>query len=387
MNTVSLMKPKTRSLLRAYQDALRRYLKQETAARLRAALNLGSRAVALGLETLDLTLIHERALLAQVLPVGDPAARNRIIQRARLFFAETLIPMEKTHRSAIEANARLNRLNQALNRRSLDLAVSNRELKKEITRRQVVEESLRLSKQHSIRLLRQSRHLQEQLRLLSRRILSVQEEERKRISRELHDVIAQMLTGINVRLAALKIGATANARGLSSKISRTQRLVEKSVDVVHQFARELRPAVLDDLGLIPALHTFMKGFQKETGIRVGLTAFDGVEELNGAKRTVLYRVAQEALANVARHAKASRSEVIIDKEGDDARMRIKDNGTGFDVEQVLRARKTRRLGLLGMRERVEMIGGTFAVESAPGRGATVQARIPFRNGAKGRPRP
>ena len=141
--------------------------------------------------------------------------------------------------------------------------------------------------------------------MLSRQLLLAQEEERKKISRELHDVIAQTLTGINVRLATLKNKASFNTKGLERNIARTQRLVEHSVNIVHRFARELRPTVLDDLGLIPALHTFMKRFREQTGIRVSLSAFAAVEHVNGDKRTVLYRVAQEALNNVARHAQAS----------------------------------------------------------------------------------
>jgi len=266
--------------------------------------------------------------------------------------------------------------------RTLDLVASNRQLKKEIARRQIVEKTLRQSERHTSRLLEQSRRLQEQLRLLSRRLLTAQEEERKRISRELHDVIAQMLTGINVWLATLKIEATSNTKGLSEKISRTQRLVEKSVDIVHRFARELRPAVLDDLGLIPALHSFMKSFTKETGIRVSLTAFAGVEKLSNAKRTVLYRVAHEALTNVARHAQASRVEAGIRRLPKAVCMQIKDNGKGFELKRVLFVSKCKRLGLLGIRERVEMVGGKFTVESVPGKGTTLRAQIPFMNGSR-----
>ena len=388
MNSPSSIRIRKSSLLaRQYEKSLRRYLMQGAAASLLPAVRLGRQAVALGLETLDLALIHELALIAQVLPVGAPTARDRIIKQAGLFFAEAITPMEEGHRVALEANVHLSRINQALSLRTLDLATSNRQLKKEIARRKVVEETLRQSERQSGELLEQSRLLQEQLRHLSRRILSVQEEERKRISRELHDVVAQLLTGINVRLATLKTEAAASTKGLGQKISCTQRLVEKSVDIVHRFARELRPAVLDDLGLIPALHSFLKGFTEETGVRASLTAFAGLEELSNAKRTVLYRVAQEALTNVARHAQASRVEVTIQKLPDAVRMRIKDDGKAFDVQKVLQVRKGQRLGLLGMRERVEMIGGTFTVESAPGKGTAIVVQIPFISGSKEHARP
>jgi PAS domain S-box-containing protein len=263
------------------------------------------------------------------------------------------------------------------------LAAANQELRREIERREAVEQSLRQSEEHYARLLEQSRQLQEQLRLLSRQVLSTQEEERKKISRELHDVIAQTLTGINVRLAGLKRNATSNTRGLKCSITRTQRLVEQSVEIVHQFARRLRPTVLDDLGLIPALHTHMKHFRAETGIRVSLSAFAAVEQLHGDKRTVLYRVAQEALTNIARHAQASRAEVKLEQLGGAVCMTITDDGKGFDPERMVQARKGKRLGLLGMRERLEIVGGVFAVTSALGKGTTVRAEVPLIDPASG----
>jgi len=380
------MKPKPSALVRRYQAALRRYLESGPASSLAPAARLGRQAIARGLETLELALVHEQALIAQALPARS-SARDRIMRRAGKFFAEAILPMEATHRAAQEAAARLTRLNRALSRRTRDLAASNRTLKQEIAWRHVVEETLRRSERQSRRLLEQSRRLQEQLRLLSRQVLSAQEEERKRISRELHDVIAQTLTGINVRLAALKTEAAVNTGHLARSISTTQRLVEKSVDVVHRFARELRPAMLDDLGLIPTLHSFMKRFTKDTGIRVSLTAFAGIEKLSIAKRTVLFRIAQEALANVARHAGASRVEASIRRLPQAVRLQIRDNGKSFAVERVRRSRKSQRLGLLGMRERAEMVGGSLSVESSPGRGTTVVARIPFRRGGREPARP
>ena len=270
----------------------------------------------------------------------------------------------------------INKRGASLSLRTLDLATSKRQLKKEIAKRKEVEESLRQSEHQSAQLLKRAGLVQDQLRHLSRRILLVQEEERKRISRELHDVIAQLLTGINVRLATLKKEASVNTKGLGKKITSAQRLVEKSVDIVHRFSRELRPAALDDLGLIPALHSFFKRFAEETGIRVSLTVFAGVEKLNNAKRTVLYRIAQEAMHNVARHAQASRVDVNISKRPGAIDMRMKVDGRAFDVAHLLQLRKRQSLGLLGIRARAEMVGGKFTIESKPGQGTTILIQIP-----------
>ena len=387
MATSSKTESKAKTFPRRYQAALHRYLDQSTRARPAAAAKLGREAVTLGLEILDLARLHEEAVITRAAATGSARVRERLVRRAGKFFAEAIIPMEETHRTAQENNARLVRLNEALDQRTRDLSDSNRKLKSEIARRKTVEQALRKSERHYDQLLGQSRHLQEELRSLSHRVLLTQEEERKRISRELHDLIAQTLTGINVHLATLKMEAAQNTKGLTKRIARTQKLVEKSVDKVHRFARELRPAVLDDLGLIPALHSFMKSFTEETGIRVSLTAFAGVEELSNAKRTVLYRVAQEALTNVARHAQAGQAAVRIEQLPNAVRMQIEDDGRAFDVERLLHSRKNKRMGLLGMRERVEMVGGKFTVKSKPGKGTTIAAQIPFRNGAKGRSAP
>lgn len=257
------------------------------------------------------------------------------------------------------------------------LAAAHRRLKQEVGRRRLAEESLKTSERHYTQLLAQSRQMQEQLRHLSHQILLAQEEERKQISRELHDEIAQTLAGINVYLAALKTEATGKTNGLGRNIARTQRLVAKSVNIVHRFARELRPTVLDDLGLIPALHSFLKGFTRRTHIQIRVTASAAVEELNSAKRTVLYRVAQEALTNIAKHASAGLVKVSLQKVSGAVRMEINDDGKSFQVERVLFAKRNKRLGLVGMRERVEMVGGSFRVESAPGKGTTVRAQIPL----------
>jgi signal transduction histidine kinase len=375
------MARKLTGISRRYAAELGKHLKRGPRVGLQPARRLGRQAMFTGLETLDLARIHERALIALVLPTYSPGTRDTMIRRAGAFFAEVITPIEKTHRTAREANLRLNEMIGKLHRRSADLKFSNRQLKREIVQRKSVEASLRNSERHYGKLLEQSHLLQGQLRHLSRQLLLAQEEERKRISRELHDEIAQTLTSINVRLAALNTAATVNTKDLQKKIAGAQRMVEKSVDIVHRFARELRPTVLDDLGLIPALHSFVKDFSKRSRVHVRLTVYAAVEQLDNFKRTVIYRVTQEALTNVARHAHASRVDVRIHKLSRAVGVTIKDNGKSFAVERVLHAKKNRRLGLLGMRERVEMVGGHLRLESAPGKGTTVHAEIPLTNGS------
>jgi PAS domain S-box-containing protein len=267
---------------------------------------------------------------------------------------------------------------QEAQRRMEVLAATNAELQQEIVQRKAMEARLEKTKREQTLLLKRGQEMHNELRLLSRQVISVQEEERKRISRELHDVIAQTLTSISLRLTALKTDAARNPKSLERSIKRTQEEVVRSVNIVHQFARELRPTVLDDLGLVPALHEFLKRFGAETGIRVKLSAFSGVERVSGDKGTVLYRVAHEAIANVRRHAHASLVEVQIQKLRGAVCMTVKDNGKGFQQRGPLRPRKDKRLGLLGMRERLEMLGGEFQIVSTPGEGTTVFAQVPLK---------
>ncbi|MHB1306676.1 MAG: sensor histidine kinase, partial [Limisphaerales bacterium] len=262
-------------------------------------------------------------------------------------------------------------------RRLEAMVITNRGLNREIARRKIVEEALTKSEEEQRRMLEQSHAMQNQLRHLSRRVLQAQENERGRISRELHDDIAQTLVGINVHLESLSQESMITPRILKRRIARTQRLVEKAVNIVHQFARDLRPTMLDDLGLIPALHAYLNDFTKQTRLQVAFTAAAGVEQLSIARRTALYRVAQSALTNVARHAEASRVKVILQLLPSAVGLEIHDDGKSFAVDQLSAPKRRKRLGLVGMRERVEMVGGNFAVESAPGQGTTIRAQVPL----------
>lgn len=379
------MKNNLPGFLLLYRNALEKHLRHGSRNGFEAARGLGDKALSAGMQTLDLAKLHEQILVTEILPGTRLAKRSSIIKRAGSFFAIAITPIEKTHPKSRSAAGLLKKFIETLSQRTVELAASNLELSMEITQRKAAEEALKKSELHYSVLLKQSDHLQEQLRRLSRQILSAQEEERKRISRELHDVIAQTLTGINIRLATLKRESLINTKGLDRNIARTQRLVEKSVNIVHEFARELRPAVLDDLGLIPALHSFVKLFSKRTHISVRLKAFAGIEQLDTNKRTILYRVAQEALTNVSRHANASQVEVNIEKLPEGIGMKIKDNGKSFEVERVLNAKGRNRLGLLGMKERLEMVKGSLDIKSAPDIGTTITAFIPLaKTGGGGR---
>ena len=234
LNPAYNMKRKLTALSRRYVTALRKHLQQGRGASLQPAHDLGCQAAALDLETLDMARIHDGALAA----LEASRSTDGFIKGAEIFFAEAITPIEETHRAALEANVRLSRLNQTLGRRTVDLAASHRSLKQGIVRRKTVEQALKKSVEHSRKLLKESRDLQKHLQRLTHQILSAQENKRKRISRDLHDEIAQTLLGINVRLLTLKKEAANDASGLKKEIASTQQLVDKSVKSIKRFARE-----------------------------------------------------------------------------------------------------------------------------------------------------
>jgi signal transduction histidine kinase len=172
-------------------------------------------------------------------PSESAAARDRMAERAGIFFTEAITPIEKTHRAGLESAAHLKQQNKTLTRRTAKLAAVNRQLRQGIVRRKAAEEAFKTREQHHAKLLRESHHLQKHLQHLTHQILSAQENERRKISHDLHDEIAQTLLGINVRLLTLKKGAAARREDLAKEIASTQRLVEKSVKTINRFAREV----------------------------------------------------------------------------------------------------------------------------------------------------
>jgi len=229
------MKEKLISLSQRYVAALRKHLKAGSAASLQPALKLGRQAVIFGLETLELARIHEQALIILKLSGDD----NAMIKRAETFFIEATAPIVETHHAALQSKIHLNRLNETLSRRTTELVAANRQLRRGVARRKSVEAALKKSGKRYGRLLNESLQLQEGLRRLTHQVLAAQEDERRNISRELQDEIAQTLLGINVRLLSLKQEAQGNTKGLKKEIARTQELVLKSAKSVRRVAREV----------------------------------------------------------------------------------------------------------------------------------------------------
>jgi signal transduction histidine kinase len=226
----------TQKLIRLSQHyvmGLRTYLEAGARGGLVPALELGHLAVAIGVETLELARIHERAL--DTLELAK--RKDGYIKRAEVFFTAALTPIVATHRAAQQSNTDLKRLTQTLDRRTLELAATNRRLKGGVRRRKSAESALKKSRLHYARLLKDSLHLQKGLRQLTHQVLVAQEAERKKLSLELQDEVAQTLLGINVRLLSLRRESQNHTKGLDLEIASTQRLVAKSAKSVRQVAR------------------------------------------------------------------------------------------------------------------------------------------------------
>jgi two-component system, NarL family, sensor histidine kinase DegS len=233
------MKRKMTVLSRQYEAALGEYLKSRSNSTLKKAGTLGTDAVLLGLETLDLAKMHEQALIA----IGGPNpsdAQDGLAKRAQTFFVEANVPIERTHLAAAKANLHWSKLNERLHERTSELAISKRDVKSTMVQRKAAEESLRTRNESYGKLLKESKSMQESLRGLTHRVLSAQESERGKISRELHDEIAQILLGINVRLLTLQQKGSLDAEKLLKDIASTQQIVDKSIQTMRRAARKFQ---------------------------------------------------------------------------------------------------------------------------------------------------
>jgi signal transduction histidine kinase len=207
---------------------------------------------------------------------------------------------------------------------------------------------------------------------LLQKVIVAQEEERKRISRELHDETGQVLTTLMVGLKAMEENCPQN----STRLQDLRELVGKTLDEIHRMAVELRPSVLDDMGLIPALEKYVSNYRTTFKIDVDLHVDPG-ERLPREVETLLYRIIQEALTNIAKYAQASNVSVLLQRSNAELMVILEDDGVGFDVEKVLsEPSRKNALGLFGMKERVTLLGGSLVIESSLGLGTTIYVRIP-----------
>jgi len=236
----------------------------------------------------------------------------------------------------------------------------NDEMRTEIAERQHAEEELRKSR--------------DQLRALAARLQSVREEERTYMAREIHDELGQACTAIKMDLALIGRKLTKRQTALRAKVDSSMQLVDDTIVTLRRIASELRPRTLDDLGLPAALESQAQEFEGRTGIHCSVILPPERLMLDTDRSTTIFRIFQESLTNVARHAHATRVEARLRRENDRIIFQVFDNGTGFDPE-VAKARKS--LGLVGMQERALLLNGEFKAEGVTGSGTTMTLTIPL----------
>lgn len=214
----------------------------------------------------------------------------------------------------------------------------------------------------------------EQLHALSRRLMEIQEAERLSLSRELHDESGQILSVLMVRLGLLERDAN-DSTLVHNHIESLKEIVKNVLDNLHQIAVNLRPASLDRLGLVIGLQQYVQDFSKQHCINVQFdVAGEEIGCLSSETETAFFRIVQESMLNVVLHAQATQIDILLTRRGGSLVMMIEDNGIGFTPGQLL---EQNRLGLFGMRERIQILGGRFQVESAPGKGTTIVVEVPY----------
>jgi PAS domain S-box-containing protein len=289
---------------------------------------------------------HQVHISLTVSPVRD--AKGTVVGASKV--ARNITERIRAEEALRHAHAELE---ERVRARTAELSSANESLRVEITERHRVE--------------------QERIRLLTRLVLA-QEDERRRIARELHDQLGQQLTALRLTLETLKAQSVERS-DLRAQVETLVELARQLDEDVAFRVWELRPTVLEDLGLQAALANYVSHWSKHFGIRAQLQTGQSTDErLTPEAKTMMYRLVQEALNNVAKHARAEHVDVVLERGSEHVSLIIEDNGVGFDASNAESVGEG--LGLIGMRERAALVGADLQVESTPGRGTTVIVRAP-----------
>jgi len=274
---------------------------------------------------------------------------------------EVVIDMLKSGATDYVLKTHLSRLSSAVER-------ALREAKERVERKKAEE---RLRKSHA------------QLRALSIYLQYVREDERSRISRQVHDELGQALTGLKMDLYWMASRLPKDLRPVLAKTKAMAAHIDTTIQTVRRIATELRPGILDDLGLVPAIEWQAQEFQQRRGIKCKVVSrISDHAILDEDLNTAFFRIFQETLTNVIRHAEATRVEVVLEQVGDSLVMEVRDNGRGITEPEI---NNTHSIGLLGMRERAALLGGEVAFQGEPGKGTTVRVTIPLGRAARTAP--
>jgi signal transduction histidine kinase len=256
-------------------------------------------------------------------------------------------------------------LERRVDERTAELLTANKLMKKMLDEGKRAEEKLGKSR--------------ERLRNLSERLQSLLEEERTRIAREIHDELGQSLTAMKLDLSLLRKNLVSDGlAGQGGKVHEIERAVNQVIQTVRKISTELRPGILDELGVAAAIEWVAKDFQNRTGIGCTVTVRAVDKIADPVLATTIFRIVQEALTNVTRHARASQVKVRLEKRGDSLLLEVRDNGIGVMKERLY---DSNSLGLIGIRERVLLLGGEAVISGKPGQGTRVRVTLPMRKGA------
>jgi len=305
----------THDLQLQYCEALTDYLAHPNEPALRKAYKIGREALTSGEGVLGIAAFHHQAMKDVLPSMSETIEEALLIKRAEEVFIESLMPFEMSHRAFGEALSALRKMNERI------------------------------------------------------------EEESKRIAHALHQEAGGLLA--STHLAIEELAHDLSPEG-TEKLTFVKRLLDEMDDQLRQLAHEIRPTVLDDLGLVPALDFLAERMSKRSGVEIIVEGSTG-GRLPSAVETTLYRNVQEALNNVIRHAQAGKVDVLVTREPRSVRCSVRDDGVGFDVSAVAASREERGLGHVGMRERLDSLHGTLLITSAPHQGAELLMYIPLKS--------